>query len=327
MPPFRPMSKLSALPAQQIALLVCIVALGGFMAVTYPGFATIANVEVIAMGFVFEGFMALGMTLVIVTGGIDLSVAAVLPFSAILTALLLQAGAPVPLAVLVALTVAALIGLLNAMTANGLRVHPFIVTLATMLSLKGLNLVLTGGGPITGIPPGFAWIGQGRLLGVPFPLVLFAAMAVTFAVLLRKHRFWQQTYLIGGNPRAARTSGVRVPLVLAVVYMVSALCAAIAGLVAAATLGSASAGFGQNAELRVITAVVIGGASLKGGSGSIGGTLLGLSFLALLYNAFSMTGVSTYWQDVATGALVLASALATELVTRRRANLLDHGRP
>lgn len=319
MPPSRPRSKLSALPPQQVALLVCIVALGSFMSVTYPGFATIQNAEVIAMGFVFEGFMALGMTLVIVTGGIDLSVAGVLPFSAILTALLLRAGAPAPLAILAALTVAALIGLLNASASSGLRVHPFIVTLATMLSLKGLNLVLTGGGPITGIPPDVAWIGQGRLLGMPFPLVLFAAMAVTFAVLLRKHRFWQQTYLIGGNPRAARTSGVRVSFVLAVVYMTSALCAGIAGVIAAATLGSASAGFGQNAELRVITAVVIGGASLQGGSGSIGGTLLGLSFLALLYNAFSMTGVSTYWQDVATGALVLASALATELVTMRRA--------
>lgn len=318
MPRFRQLSKFSALPAQQLALLFCIAALGGFMAVSYPGFATIENTEVIAMGFVLEGFMALGMTLVIVTGGIDLSVGGVLPFSAILTALLLRAGAPAPLAILAALTVAALIGLLNASAATGLRVHPFIVTLATMLSLKGLNLVLTGGGPIIGIPPDFAWIGQGRLLGVPFPLVLFAAMAATFALLLRHHRFWQQTYLIGGNPRAARTSGVRVPLVLAVVYVMSALCAGIAGVIAAATLGSASAGLGQNAELRVITAVVIGGASLQGGSGSIGGTLLGLSFLALLYNAFAMTGVSTYWQDVATGALVLASALATELVTRRR---------
>ena len=169
------------------------------------------------------------------------------------------------------------------------------------------------------MPPGFAWIGQGRLLGAPLPLVLFAAMAATLALLLRSHRFWQQAYLIGGNPRAARTSGVRVSFMLAVVYVVSALCAATAGVIAAATHGSASSGFGQNAELRVITAVVIGGASLQGGSGSIGGTLLGLSFLALLYNAFSMTGVSTYWQDVATGTLVLASALATEVVTRRRA--------
>jgi len=313
-----PRSRLSAVPAQQLALVFCIVALSGFMAVTYPGFASIENAEVIAMGFVFEGFMALGMTLVIVTGGIDLSVGAVLPFSAILTALLLRAGVPVPPAVFGALTIAALIGLLNALAISGLRVHPFIVTLATMLSLKGLNLVLTGGGPITGMPPGFAWIGQGRLLGVPIPLVLFAAMAVSLGLLLRHHRFWQQAYLIGGNPRAARTSGVRVSFVLAVVYVVSALCAATAGVIAAATHGSASAGFGQNAELRVITAVVIGGASLQGGSGSIGGTLLGLSFLALLYNAFSMTGVSTYWQDVATGALVLGSALATELVTRRR---------
>ena len=106
---------------------------------------------------------------------------------------------------------------------------------------------------------------------------------------------------------------------LAVVYVVSSLLAAVAGVIAASIHGSASAGFGQNAELRVITAVVIGGASLKGGTGSIGGTLLGLLFLALLYNAFAMTGVSTYWQDVVTGALVLASALATELVTKRAA--------
>jgi ribose transport system permease protein len=319
MPLSKALTSLGSLPAQQIALLVCIAVLGGFMALRYPGFATVENAEVIAMGFVFEAFMALGMTLVIVSGGIDLSVAGVLPFSAILTALLLRAGTPVPLAILAALAAAALIGLLNAVAASGLKVHPFIVTLATMLSLKGVNLVLTGGGPITGIPPDFAWIGQGRLFGIPFPLVLFGAMAATFAQLLRKHCYWQQTYLIGGNLRAARTSGVRVPFVLAVVYIVSALCAALAGVIAAATLGSASAGFGQNAELRVITAVVIGGASLSGGSGSIGGTLLGLSLLALLYNAFSMTGVSTYWQDVATGALVLASALATELVTRRRA--------
>jgi ribose transport system permease protein len=302
-----------------LALLACILALGGGMAVAYPDFATLANAEVVAMGFVLEAFMALGMTLVIVTGGIDLSVGAVLPFGAILTASMLRAGASIPAATLVALAAAAGVGLLNAGLTVGLRVHPFIVTLGTMLSLKGLNLVLTGEGPLAGLPPGFAWVGQGHALGVPIPLLLFAALAATLAVLMRSHRFWQQAYLIGGNPRAARTSGVRVGRVLAVVYVVSAVLAALAGVIAASSLGSASAGFGQNAELRVITAVVIGGASLQGGTGSIGGTLLGLSFLALLYNAFAMTGVSTYWQDVVTGVLVLTSALATELVTRRRA--------
>jgi ribose transport system permease protein len=311
--------RLHAPPPQTWALVACILALGGGMAAAYPGFATLANAEVVAMGFVLEAFMALGMTLVIVTGGIDLSVGAVLPFAAILTASMLRAGASTPLAALAALAVAAGVGLLNAGLTVGLRVHPFIVTLGSMLSLKGLNLVLTGGGPISGLPPGFAWVGQGKLLGVPVALLLFGALAATLAVLMRSHRFWQQAYLIGGNSRAARTSGVRVGHVLAVVYVVSAVLAGLAGVIAASSLGSASAGFGQNAELRVITAVVIGGASLQGGTGSIGGTVLGLSFLALLYNAFAMTGVSTYWQDVVTGLLVLASALATELVTRRRA--------
>ena len=311
--------RLGELPPQTLALGVCILALAVGMATAYRDFGSLANAEVIAMGFVLESFMALGMTLVIVTGGIDLSVGAVLPLAAILTASMLRAGAPIPAAILAALSAAAGVGLLNAGLTLGLRVHPFIVTLASMLSLKGLNLVLTGGGPLAGLPPAFAWIGQGRALGVPVPLLLFGALAATLAVLMRSHRFWQQAYLVGGNPGAARTSGVRVGRLLGAVYLVSALLAGVAGVIAASSHGSASAGFGQNAELRVITAVVIGGASLQGGSGSIGGTLLGLLFLALLYNAFSMTGVSTYWQDVVTGALVLGSALATELVARRRA--------
>ncbi len=311
--------RLQGLPPQTLGLCVCILLLAGGMAAAYPDFATPANAEVVVMGFLLEAFMALGMTLVIVTGGIDLSVGAVLPFAAILTASMLQAGASILAATLAALASAAGVGLLNAGLSVTLRVHPFIVTLATMLSLKGLNLVLTGGGPLAGLPAGFAWLGQGRVLGAPFPLLLFGALAATLAVLMRSHRFWQQAYLIGGNPRAARTSGVRVGRMLAAVYVVSAVLSALAGVIAAASHGSASAGFGQNAELRVITAVVIGGASLQGGTGSIGGTLLGLLFLALLYNAFAMTGVSTYWQDVVTGVLVLASALATELVTRRRA--------
>lgn len=314
-----PRSRLRELRPQSLALVASILALCVGMAAAYPGFATAANAEVVATGFVLEAFMALGMTLVIVTGGIDLSVGAVLPLAAILTALQLREGVPAAAAVAGTLLVAAAIGLANALLTTTLRVHPFIVTLAAMLSIKGVNLVLTGGGPISGLPPGFAWIGQGRVLGVPVPLALFALLAAALALLLRRHRFWQQTYLIGGNPRAARAAGVRVGLVLAVVYLLSALLAAVAGVVAAASHGSASAGYGQNSELRVITAVVLGGASLRGGSGGIGGTLLGLAFLALLYNAFAMTGVSTYWQDVVTGALVLASALASELVTRRRA--------
>lgn len=288
------------------------------MAAAYDHFATAANMEVLAMGFVLEAFMALGMTAVIVTGGIDLSVGAVLPFSAILTAMMLRAGTSVTVAVLISLGAAAAIGLLNAGLTIALEVHPFIVTLATMLSLKGLNLVITHGAPIAGLPDRFAAIGQGRLLGVPCPLVLFGVAALSLGVLMRHQRFWQQTYLVGGNPRAARAAGVPVRRVMFVVYATTALLAGIAGVIAASIYGSASAGFGQNSELRVITAVAIGGASLNGGTGSIGGTLLGMLFLALLYNAFAMTGVSTYWQDVVTGTMVLLSVVGTDVIAGRR---------
>lgn len=302
---------------QTRALAVSLGLLAALLAAVYPSFATAANLEVLANGFLFEAFIALGMTAVVITGGIDLSVGAVFPLSAIVAALLLRAEVPPAAAVAITLAVAAAIGALNAGLSVALRVHPFIVTLGTMLSIKGLNLVITRGAPVTGLPPEFAVVANGRIFGLPGPLVVFALAAAGFALLLRRHRFWQQIYLIGGNRRAAAAVGVRVAPVLVAVYATSALFAGVAGVLAASEYASANAGFGQNIELRVIAAVVIGGASLNGGVGSIGGTLIGLLFLAVLYNAFAMSGVSTYWQDVVTGVVVLGSVLATEMATRR----------
>ena len=291
--------------------------LAAVLAVVYPSFGTAANLEVLAIGFLFEAFIALGMTAVVITGGIDLSVGAVFPFSAILTASLLRAEVPPALAVAITLAAAAAIGAMNAGLTVALRVHPFIVTLGTMLTVKGLNLAITRGAPVTGLPPEFAVVANGRILGLPASLLVFVLAAAGFAFLLRRHHFWQQVYLIGGNARAAAAVGVRVTPVLIVVYASCAMLAGVAGVLAASQYASANAGFGQNIELRVIAAVVIGGASLTGGVGSIGGTLIGLTFLAVLYNAFAMTGVSTYWQDVVTGVMVLGSVLATEMMTRR----------
>jgi ribose transport system permease protein len=306
---------------QTSALAIGIALLAAVLAVAYPHFATRANVEVLAMGFLLEAFLAVGMTAVVITGGIDLSVGAVLPLSAIVTASLLRMELPIAAAVAISLTLAAAVGGTNAALSTALQVHPFIVTLATMLSIKGLNLVVTQGAPIAGLPSNFAVVASGRVLGFPGPLLLFGFIAAVIALLLRRHRFWQQVYLVGGNARAAAAVGVRVPTVLVAVYALSAVLAGVAGVLAASLYGTANAGFGQNIELRVIAAVVIGGASLNGGSGSIGGTLLGVLFLALLYNAFAMTGVSTYWQDVVTGTMVLGSVLATDLVSRRTARL------
>jgi len=298
----------------QLGLAATVVVLCSILAAGYPHFADPANIEVMLMNFILEAFMALGMTAVIITGGIDLSVGAVLPFAAIVTGLLLKAGAPVPVAIGCALAASAGVGVVNATMRNVFRVHAFIATLATMLVLKGVNLVITRGAPIAGFPEGFAWLGQGRILGLPCALVLFAAFAVAAGYLLANHRHGQQLYLIGGNPRAAELSGVRVERVLVAVYMLSSSLAGLAGIIAASQYLSASTGFGQNSELRVITAVAIGGASLNGGTGSIGGSVLGVLFLAIVYNAFAMSGVSTYWQDVVGGVMVLAAVLLARAV-------------
>jgi ribose transport system permease protein len=294
-----------------------VVGLFALMAALYPQFADLANVEVLAMNFILEAFMALGMTAVIVSGGIDLSVSAVLPFAAIVTGLLLRAGTPVPIAIGIALLASAGVGALNATMRHVLRVHPFIVTLATMLSLKGVNLVMTGGAPVAGFPDSFTMLGRGRLLGLPYALVLFAALAVAIGWFLAHHRRGQQVYLIGGNVRAARLSGVNVERVLLLVYILCSSLAGLAGIVAASQYVSASTGFGQNSELRVITAVAIGGASLNGGTGSVGGSVLGVLFLAIVYNAFAMSGVSTYWQDVVSGVMVLGAVLLAQAAARR----------
>lgn len=302
---------------QTHALAAGIALLAVVLSLAYPQFATRANLEVLAMGFLFEAFLALGMTAVVITGGIDLSVGAVLPLSAIVVASLLRMDVPVAAAVAITLGLAAAIGATNAGLITVLRVHPFIVTLGTMLSLKGLNLVVTQGAPIAGLPREFAVVANGRVAGLPAPVVLFGAVAALVALLLRRHCFWRQVYLIGGNARAAQAVGVGVPAVLTSVYSLSAVLAGVAGVLAASMYGTANAGFGQNIELRVLAAVVIGGASLNGGSGTVGGTLLGILFLAVLYNAFAMSGVSTYWQDVVTGTMVLGSVVGTELVSRR----------
>jgi ribose transport system permease protein len=302
----------------KLSLGAAVLGLFALVAFSYPEATSAANLEVLAMNFILEAFMSLGMTVVIISGGIDLSVSAVLPFSAILTALALRAGVPIPIAIVVSLGASAAIGALNATMRNLFRVHAFIATLATMLSLKGLNLVITRGAPVAGFPAAFALLGRGRVVGVPFPFVLFGVLAVLIGYGLANHRGGQQVYLIGGNVRAARLSGVKVERVLMVVYVLCSTLAGLAGIIAASQYSSASTGFGQNSELRVITAVAIGGTSLNGGEGSVAGSVLGVLFLAVVYNAFALTGVSTYWQDVVSGGMVLAAVLLAQLAAGGR---------
>jgi ribose transport system permease protein len=303
---------------QQIALVVVCALLAVGMQINFPRYLSGPNVEVMLVNFVTEGIMALGMTIIMITGGIDISIAGVLQFTAIAVGLLMKAGLPVSAAVVLALAAAAAIGFMNGTLTNLFKVHPFIVTLATLLTLRGVDLVITKGSTVSGFPDAFKFFGQERFLGIRVSLLIFAVLAIVIGYLLKNHRYLQQAYFIGGNRRSARMSGIKVERFLVFAFTLNALLAGIAGIVVCSQYGAASVSYGQNAELRVIAATAIGGASFSGGAGSIPGTVLGVLFLAMVYNAFNMTGVNTYWQDVAIGAMLLIAIFFGEYLKRRR---------
>lgn len=294
-----------------LALLIVIIFV--VMSIQSKYFLTLNNMEVMINTFIMEAIMALGMTLVIISGGTDISVSGILPFTAIIFAQLMLANVPIIFAMLIALAASGVIGLINNELRRFLKIHPMIVTMAVQLTLRGLNLAITDGSVISGFPEGFQKIGEFRLLGLSIPMLVYIVLAIVFYLFSRNNRSFLNVYFVGGNKEAAALSGMNTERVLRWVFIVNALLAGLAGILSTTVYNSASYSFGQNAELRVITAVAIGGTSLThGGSGSIGGTLLGTLFMALIYNAFVMSGISTYYQDVFTGAMLIVAVLLSE---------------
>jgi ribose/xylose/arabinose/galactoside ABC-type transport system permease subunit len=312
-----------ALGIQNACLIGLNVVVFAGMSVFVPNFFSGPNVEVLFMGFIFEAIMALGMTLVIIAGGIDLSVSAVLPFSAIVIAYFFKARLPIFAAIGLTYVIAACIGFFNAWMSNTLKVHPFIATLATMLTVRGLALAISNGANVTSdFPKRFSFLGQGKVLGLPFPIFLFIVLALAIGLLLKHHRFFQQVYFIGDNPKAARVSGIRVEGFIFFIFLLSSVLACTAGILTASRYDNASNSYGINSELRVITAVVIGGTSIvKGGTGTIFGTVLGIIFMSIVYNAFVMAGINPYYETIVIGTILLVAVFMVEFFKKKEMEL------
>lgn len=262
--------------------------------------------------------MAIGMTFLIITGGIDLSVSSVFPFAEIIVAkLMVEAGFPILPSILITLIACTLIGAANGILINAFRVHPMIITMGMMLTLRGINLAITKGRAVAGFSDAFLFLGQGRILGINIPILFFIITALILGYFLKNHRFFRQLYFIGGSERAARLSGVNVAQVKVIFYALSALLAGTAGIMGAAKYGAAQWGHGNMAELKAIAAVAIGGASLNGGSGIMRGTVLGIVFLAVVHNAFVMSGINTFWYDVVNGVMLLLAVLSSWYIQRK----------
>lgn len=282
-------------------------------AVFTPFFATTRNAMSIASNVAFIGMMAAAGTPLIIAGGLDLSVAAVAGLSGVLIALLNAAGWPIWLAVGAALAMGVGVGLVNGLLSTTLRLNPLIVTLATMSIVGGVALILTGGLTRPVMQPSFNWIGQGRLAGVPVPAILMLGVYVGLAFVLRATHFGRYVYAVGGNPEAARLIGLPVMRVQMTLYVISAVSGAVAGAMLAAMLGAAAPAAASPHLLTVIAAIILGGTSLAGGRGSVWGTLIAVLILGTLNNGLTLNDVSSFWQDVTRG-IVLILAVGVDQV-------------
>lgn len=298
--------------------LVALVILGFVLTLLSDRFLTFTNLTNVGQQIAVIAIVALGSTFVIVSGGIDLSVGSIVALSSAAFAIVFALGLPLGVAILAGLVVGILAGLVNGLLITVGRLPPFIATLATLSAGRGLALVVTEGRPISGFPAEFRLITEGRLpFDIPLSLGIMALVFAVGAIVLRNTVFGRATYAVGGNEEVARLSGIQVTSTKLGIYALAGLLAAAGGLVLTSRLNSAQPTAGQGLELDVIAAVVIGGASLSGGKGGAFGTLLGALIIGVLRNGLNLLNVSSFWQQVAVGA-VIAAAVMTDTMRQRR---------
>jgi inositol transport system permease protein len=283
-----------------------------FFAVENPRFLSVRNFSNILTEVSIYGIIAVGMTFVILTGGVDLAVGSLLAFAGMLGADAAQVvGAGASFSWLAALATAAaagsLIGYLQGKAVTFFNIPSFIVTLGGMTIWRGATLILNDGSAISGFDAHYRWWGTGSLLGVPVPILIFGLIAALGFVTQRYTRYGRYIYAVGGNPEAARLNGLDVPALITSVYLIVGALAGLAGFLLSARLGSAEAVGGIGYELRVIASVVIGGTSLSGGRGGVGGTIIGALLIGVLTNGLVIMHVSSYWQQVVIGLIIVAA--------------------
>ncbi len=270
-------------------------------------FLTVGNMMNLLRQIAINGLIAVGMTMVITTGGIDLSVGSILGLSAMVSAFLMVNGLPAIFAILICLLLGMFLGAVNGYIISKYKLQAFIVTLATMTTFRGMTYVISDGKPISNISQNafFAFIGKGDILGIPIPIFIFFIVFGIAYIIMNKTVFGRNVYATGGKEKAAKLSGVDVEKTHIKVYIISGFLAALAGLILISRLNSAQPTLGDGYELDAIAAVVIGGTSLTGGRGRISGTLIGILILGVISNGLNIIGVSSFYQEIVKGLIIL----------------------
>jgi inositol transport system permease protein len=266
----------------------------------------------------FIGIVAMGVTMIIITTGIDLSSGSVIALVSVVVASLAHPGAyPLIIPILAGLCIGATTGFINGfITAKG-KIPAFIATLGMMTAARGLALLYSGGRPIANMTDSFLFLGKGTILGIPFPIVVFFLLGIISHLLLSKTKFGKYTYAIGGNEQAAKIAGINVDRYRIMIYSYAGFLSAIAGIMLTARISSGQPSLGNMYELDAIAAAVIGGTSLSGGIGTIPGTIIGALIIGVLNNGLDLLGVSSYWQQILKGAIIVTAVLLDSRKNKR----------
>ncbi|HRN54841.1 MAG TPA: ribose ABC transporter permease [Agriterribacter sp.] len=286
-------------------VVICII-----LSVATPYFFTAQNILIVLRQVSINGILAIGVTFVIIAGGIDLSLGSVLALTGVVAASFAHPGTyPLIIPVMLGILTGFVIGAINGLTITLGKVAPFIVTLGMMTIARGLALVWSDGRPVTNLSPAFNYIGGGDFLYIPVPILLFVLVIIVSAVLLKYTRIGRYIYAVGGNENAAKASGIRVNRVKMFAYMMCSGLAGLAGIILASRITTGQPNAGIAYELDAIAAVVIGGTSLLGGRGSIAGTVIGVLIIGVINNGLDLLNVTSYYQQIIKGVIIIGAVL------------------
>lgn len=289
--------------------LIGLLALCVIISIITPRFLNVNNLLNVLTQVSVNAVIAIGMSFVIITGGIDLSVGSILAITGAISASIIVKSNNVFLAIIVAIIIGALIGAFNGIIVSKGKIQPFIVTLAAMTIFRGVTYVYTNGTPISGLGKNFTFIGNAKVLGIPFPVIITLIVFLIAYYIINETRFGRYVYALGGNEDSTRLSGINTDRIKMIVYVVSGIAAAISGVIVTSRIGSASPNAGSGYELDAIAAVVLGGTSLSGGEGSITGTIIGAMIIGVLNNGLNLMNVSPFYQSIVKGLVILLAVI------------------
>ena len=301
-----------------------VVMISAFLGVVLVGailnsrFLSIQNILSVFQQMSEMGIMTLGLTVVILIGGIDLSCGSIMGLCAVVSGICLTSGISTFLVIIISLSIAVIAGICNGFFVAVIRIPPMIATLGTQMLLFGLALILSKGNSISGIPQSFYFLGQSKIVGIPIQAHIFILTWLVLIVLLKKKKFGKSLYILGNNEKAAKYSGIQTVKVTIYAYVICAVLSAIAGNIQVSRVATARADMGSTFIMQCISAIVLGGTSMNGGIGGVTGSVIGIMIFAMIGNIMNLVGITSFWQQLATGSILIIVIVFNRIIEMRK---------